>query len=248
MILNEIIENLHTTSLGEKRIQKNLGLSSVNVIKFLKEKIKNPKCIIYQVGKNYYCDVDLIRITVNSSNYCIITAHPIKICFYVPKIEDFWYQEKIQSDPSTMSYNAGYEVTYLGYHYDTGCVDFPKEKWKEVIKKRKEDSYFAYLQDSQFHSFLGYVYYQYNAEKKYYDCGILIENSYRGRGYSFPALKQLCDVARKNGISELYDSFESDREHTLSLFQKVGFQIVEKQKWKKFGKEVEGVLVEIKLS
>ena len=54
------------------------------------------------------------------------------ISLYIPKIEDYWYEEKIQSDPLSMNYNAGQDVSYYGYHYDTGCIDFPKEKWEEL--------------------------------------------------------------------------------------------------------------------
>ncbi len=45
-----------------------------------------------------------------------------------PELSDYWYEEMIQSVPDTMSYNAFYDVSYFGYHYDTGCIDFPKEK------------------------------------------------------------------------------------------------------------------------
>ena len=44
--------------------------------------------------------------------------------------------KKIQSDPLSMDYNAGYDVSYFGYHYDTGCIDFPKEKWEETYNNR----------------------------------------------------------------------------------------------------------------
>lgn len=58
------------------------------------------------------------------------------LSLYVPKLEDFWYEEKLESDPLTMDYNAGYDVSYYGYHYDTGCIDFPKECWKSVFDRR----------------------------------------------------------------------------------------------------------------
>lgn len=62
----------------------------------------------------------------------------------VPKLNMYKYEQKLESDPNTMSYNAGYNVTYSGYHYDTGCIDFPKEKWKETYKKRlKENKFLA---------------------------------------------------------------------------------------------------------
>ena len=62
------------------------------------------------------------------------------ISLYIQKIEDFWYEEKIQFDPSTMSYNAGYDVSYYGYHYDTGCIDFPKERWQIAYDKRIKEN------------------------------------------------------------------------------------------------------------
>lgn len=167
---------------------------------------------------------------------------------YIPKIYDYWYQEKIQSDALTMSYNAGYDVSYYGYHYDTGCIDFQKEKWKEVYSKRiSEDKFFAYIKDNDINEFVGYVNYQYNKNENRYECGILIEYKYRYKGYSKIALKLLCDVARKNGIKELYDTFEIDRGNVLKIFKCVGFEIIQKQSWKKFGKNVDGVLLRIVL-
>ena len=40
----------------------------------------------------------------------------------IPKKNEYFYKEKLESDAKTMSYNAGYEVTYNGYHYKTGCI------------------------------------------------------------------------------------------------------------------------------
>ena len=170
------------------------------------------------------------------------------ISLYIPKIEDYWYEEKVQSDPLSMNYNAGYDVSYYGYHYDTGCIDFPKEKWEETYNKRISDNkYFAYIKDNDLNEFVGYVNYHYNKNDKRYECGILIDSQHRGKGYSKDALKLLCDEAKSNGIIELYDNFEIDRYNTLSVFEQVGFEVVEEQTWKKFGKDVKGVLVKIKL-
>ena len=170
------------------------------------------------------------------------------ISLYIPKIEDYWYEEKVQSDPLTMNYNAGYDVSYYGYHYDTGCIDFPKEKWEETYNKRISDNkYFAYIKDNDLNEFVGYVNYHYNKNDKRYECGILIDSQHRGKEYSKDALKLLCDEAKANGIIELYDNFEIDRYNTLSVFEQVGFEVVEEQTWKKFGKDVKGVLVKIKL-
>ena len=116
------------------------------------------------------------------------------ICLYIPELDDYWYEEKIQSDPLTMSYNAGYDVSYYGYHYDTGCIDFPEEKWQEKKEKRKKDnSYFAYIKDKDIDSFVGYVNYQYNKDEDRYECGIVIEHQFRGKGYAKKALELLCN-------------------------------------------------------
>ena len=174
--------------------------------------------------------------------------HIKNISLYIPKLEDYWYEEKLQSDPLTMSYNAGYDVSYYGYHYDTGCIDFPKDRWEETFKKRiNENKYFSYIKDNDLNEFIGYVNYHYNKEENRYECGVLVEYSYLGKGYGKEGLKLLCDSAKSNGIKELYDTFEIDRGHTLSLFQSVGFEVVEYKTWKKFGKDVEGVVVRITL-
>ena len=164
------------------------------------------------------------------------------ICLYVPKLEDYWYEEKLLSDASTMSYNAGYNVSYFGYHYDTGCIDFPKDKWEEAFEKRKNDNYyFAYIKDIDLDEFVGYV--NYNLKDDKYECGIVIESKYRGMGYSKDALKLLCDVAKSKGIKELYDRFEINRDNTLSSFESVGFEVIETLTWKKFDMDVSGVVV-----
>ena len=71
------IDKIHTTEMGIDRIRKNLKLNTNDVVKYCKNKILNKNCNIYKRGKNYYCEVDNIKITINSYNYSIITAHTI---------------------------------------------------------------------------------------------------------------------------------------------------------------------------
>ncbi|MBO5095935.1 MAG: GNAT family N-acetyltransferase [Bacilli bacterium] len=127
-------------------------------------------------------------------------------------------------------------------------MDFPKERWKETYDKRiRENRYFSYIKDNDIDDYVGYVNYHYNKNDNRYECGIVVESKYRGKGYSKLALQLLCNTARKNGIKELYDNFEINRGHTLEIFKPVGFEIVEEQTWKKFNKDVKGVLIKIKL-
>ena len=69
------IHQLHTTKLGLERIQKNLNIGKKDVISYVKNMIQDSNSMIYKKGKNYYCENEKVCITINSYNYCIITAH-----------------------------------------------------------------------------------------------------------------------------------------------------------------------------
>jgi len=72
------LDKLHTTKMGILRIKKNLKLDINDVVEYCKNKIMDKKCIIYKRGKNWYCEIDKIKITINSFSYTIITAHLVK--------------------------------------------------------------------------------------------------------------------------------------------------------------------------
>ena len=77
-ILLENIKKIHTTEMGSDRIKKNLKLNTNDVVGYCMNKIIDKNCSIYQQGKNWYCEIDNIKITINSYSYTIITAHIIK--------------------------------------------------------------------------------------------------------------------------------------------------------------------------
>lgn len=77
-ILLSNTDKIHTTEMGIDRIKKNLKLDTNDVVEFCKNKILDKNCKIYKQGKNWYCEVDNIKITINSYSYTIITAHLIK--------------------------------------------------------------------------------------------------------------------------------------------------------------------------
>ena len=172
----------------------------------------------------------------------------MKISFHIPELNEYGYEEMLESDPLSMSYNAGYDVSYPGYHYDSGCIDFPQENWQASYDRRiRENRFFAYIRDDETGEYVGDVNYQYNKENDRYECGVLIQSKYRGKGYGKAALDLLCQRAKENGIDELYDEFEADRGHVLKLFQSCGFEVCERKKWKKFDFMADGVTVVKKL-
>ena len=57
-ILLDNINKIHTTELGVDRIKRNLKIDIVDVVE--------------------YCEIENVKITINSYSYTIITAHIIK--------------------------------------------------------------------------------------------------------------------------------------------------------------------------
>lgn len=76
-ILLDNIDKIHTTQMGIDRIKRNLKLDAENVVEYCVNKVLDQNCNIYKHGKNWYCEVGNIQITINSYSYTIITAHMI---------------------------------------------------------------------------------------------------------------------------------------------------------------------------
>ena len=73
-ILLKNIDKVHTTKLGIDRIKRNLKIN-IDAVEYCKNKMLDKKSIVKKQGKNYYCLIDNIIITINSFSYTIITAH-----------------------------------------------------------------------------------------------------------------------------------------------------------------------------
>jgi hypothetical protein len=74
-ILLDNINKVHTTEMGINRIIKNLKLNTNDVVEYCKNKVLDKNCNIYKQGKNWYCEIENIIVTINSYSYTIITAH-----------------------------------------------------------------------------------------------------------------------------------------------------------------------------
>ena len=57
------------------RIRRNLKIDTIDVVEYCKNKVLDKNCNIYKQGKNWYCEVENIKITINSYSYTIITAY-----------------------------------------------------------------------------------------------------------------------------------------------------------------------------
>lgn len=153
-----------------------------------------------------------------------------KLELYIPKLEDLWFYQKMTSDPETMSYNAGWDVEYDGYHPDTGCVDYPDEVlpgWYEDMIGHEPDCFYAYIKRSFDGAWIGDVCFHYTPEMDWWYMGIVIYAPFRGKGYAVPALKLMLDHAFcVCGISRIHNDFEVARNEVAAweTHRKAGFK------------------------
>lgn len=77
-ILLDNIDKIHTTEMGIDRIKRNLKIDTSDVVGYCISKVSDKNCVISRQGKNWYCEVDNVKITVNAHSYTIITAHIVK--------------------------------------------------------------------------------------------------------------------------------------------------------------------------
>ncbi len=149
---------------------------------------------------------------------------------YVSKFEELEYRQTILMQPETMSYNKGYDLDIPSYHKDTGCIEFPRNKWEKWYKfwiDNKPSTYYAYIINVVDHQFIGEVNLHYNSVQDWYDIGIIIESKYRGKGYGKKALLLLLDIAFKEfDAKAVHNDFESTRDTVYKLHLNVGFKVI----------------------
>ncbi len=154
----------------------------------------------------------------------------------VPTINELHYRQIWMQDPKTMSYNKGYNLDIKGYNKETGTITKTDEEmidWYNNWINHEPDKYFAYIYTDNINEPIGEIYYY--KDNNTYSVGILIQDKYRGKGYSYKALLELEKVAfDKNNITKLSDLIPENRISAIKVFKKAGFIITNKQIKEKF--------------
>lgn len=165
---------------------------------------------------------------------------------YIPKAGDMWFAARMQADPATMAYNAGWDVSYPGYHPDTGCIDFPESEWAGKLADlvgHEPERFYAFVRDSGTGDFVGEV----NFHDGGLGMGVLLYAPFRGRGYGLPALELLLHRAFVDcGVPKLCNSFETVRDAGLAVHLAAGFRQAGTGTAHRFGTPVE--LLELELT
>ncbi len=161
---------------------------------------------------------------------------------HIPSVEDMWFAQTLQSDPETMAYNAGWDVSYEGYHPDTGCIDLPSSKWADRFAYwvgHTPDRFYAFVREKKTGNYICEVNFHYTPEKNWWDMGVLVHAPYRGRGYGLRSLELLAYHAFVVcGIDCLHNDFEETRSAALAIHKKAGFREIGESYTLRFEKTV----------
>ena len=146
-----------------------------------------------------------------------------ELTLHIPGWEDGWFYAKLLSDPATMAYNAP-------WFPPDGCIPEPEKAWEDCYARmvgQEPERFYAYLQRSSDGAFVGDVNFHYTPEKDWWDMGVVICASERGKGYGKQGLRLLCDRAfRVAGITRLHNEFETTRGAAFHIHRAVGFREV----------------------
>ena len=159
---------------------------------------------------------------------------------YVPRTAaDMAFRREMMEDPDTMAYNAGWEVSYPGYHKDTGCIDFPEPEWEADfarLTRQAPGQFYAYLREKSSGAFLGEVSFH-PGEGPWSELGVVLHAPYKGRGYGRAALALLARKAFEDmDLPALRNAFEPERAAAMAIHKAVGFREVGRDTMDRFGK------------
>ena len=151
-----------------------------------------------------------------------------RLHLHIPTLSEMAYRKRLQSDPATMSYNAGYDLDLPGYHNDTGCIDFPESEWADehvFLVGSEPKMFYAYVARDKDDAFIGEVNVHRSGGGDWYDMGVLLEAKYRGMGYGKEALDLLLKYAfEKMGVPEIHNEFEETRGAAYKTHLACGFR------------------------
>lgn len=147
-----------------------------------------------------------------------------KVYLHTPRVNELDYYDYLLKDSKTMQYNAGYNHNLDGYDKNSGCINsFDKNRWykRQMIDRNR---YFAYIIDKQNNIPVGYVNFHFDEKYMSHSTGMVIEYSYRSKGYGTDALKEMINIAfNEYNLNSLIVQIPYNRSSALKLYTKLGF-------------------------
>ena len=144
---------------------------------------------------------------------------------YKPKLEELSYRQELLSQEDTMKHRKGLKVKSEYYNKDTGCIDFPKDKWESWHAEYVDEYsnlYYAYIVKDD--EFIGEASFYKSSDGNSYDVSILIEAKHRRKGYGHDVLNLLLTIAFDDfDINTIEFVLKNDDIAARKLCTKAGF-------------------------
>ena len=117
-----------------------------------------------------------------------------------PEPEELWFRESLMADEATMSFNHA---------------------WAEGSEYHR---YYRYLLNQETGAYVGEISYHFDTQRNIHLCDVIVLAKYRNKGFGTKGIQLLCNAAKENGVTALYDDIAADNP-SVSLFLKSGFSI-----------------------
>lgn len=160
----------------------------------------------------------------------------------VPTKSELYFKKELKEDPATMNYNAGYDVHFNGYNYNDGTIKTDlcqlENEWFPKWVNNWPDKCYYFIAKKSDDKFIGEIYAKWDKEKQAYEIGIVIKGEHRGKGYSTPSIKLLCEKLKELGVKKLYHLLPTTRIGAIKAELNNGFKIIKEKipNMLKFGK------------
>lgn len=230
-ILLDNIDKIHTTEMGIDRIKRNLKIDTADVVEYCKNKVLDKNCNIYKQGKNWYCEVEnikiiIIHIVIQLSQHILLS----KIGLW-SEIMDYIIRE-MRSEEYCLLSDFLYEAIYIPEGIEPppkSVIECPElQEYIVEFGNRKHDK--ALVAEMQ-GNVIGAIWVRIMNDYGHIDndtpsLAMSVYKKYRGLGIGTSLLKQLLQVERLAGYSKISLSVQKSN-YAVKMYEKVGFTVAD---------------------
>lgn len=216
--LTRRIDKLHTTTMGEERIKRNLKLQTDDIVAWCKDAVQNAD-IIFGRGKNWYVYRDGVAITINAHSYTIITAHKINgkvremqksdyVCMPEFLYQAIFIPEGVEPPPRSIINEPEIFIYIKGFGAQPGDLGVVAEQNGQIIGAAWTRIIPAY----------GHI------DSETPELAISILPEFRGCGIGTKLMKKLFEILRNNSYKQTSLSVQKDNP-TVRFYRRLGYKI-----------------------
>lgn len=153
-----------------------------------------------------------------------------KIRLRKPRLKELFYRQTLLSQAETMAHRKNMNIESKYYHPETGCIDFPEEKWEAWYEEYSEpytNLYYAYIVKGD-NEFIGEASFYKSSDGNAYDMSILVEAKHRKQGYAQETLFHLLELAFETyKVNKIQFELNNGSRSAIKLCENAAFKVRE---------------------